>query len=171
MAGPTYTRSNTVCTYTTIVDKAQRVPEEECDSVLTAYEHKPLESRKRRTVRASPLNLAPHANDNDDSMLFDGLNVALYDGDHIALVGPNGCGKSTLVKLLTGRLQPSCGTVESPHPMRIMFFEQGGTGRSKFTCCCTVALSLFWRSRHNTKQPRRIYAHSPEAGCCSTLYL
>jgi ABC-type uncharacterized transport system ATPase subunit len=41
----------------------------------------------------------------------DGIDFALAEGDLHALVGPNGCGKSTLFNLITGTLPPSGGRV------------------------------------------------------------
>ncbi|MEM7021967.1 MAG: ATP-binding cassette domain-containing protein [Pseudomonadota bacterium] len=41
----------------------------------------------------------------------DGIDFALAEGDLHALVGPNGCGKSTLFNLITGALRPSGGRV------------------------------------------------------------
>lgn len=41
-----------------------------------------------------------------------GLSIALKRGEIRGLIGPNGAGKSTLIDLLTGRAQPSAGTVE-----------------------------------------------------------
>jgi energy-coupling factor transport system ATP-binding protein len=40
-----------------------------------------------------------------------GVNLAVYPGDRIALLGPNGTGKSTLVKHMLGLLRPRCGAV------------------------------------------------------------
>ncbi|WP_232237744.1 MULTISPECIES: ATP-binding cassette domain-containing protein [Actinoalloteichus] len=39
------------------------------------------------------------------------LSVELGPGDHLAVIGPSGIGKSTLAGLLTGGLRPACGTV------------------------------------------------------------
>ena len=43
--------------------------------------------------------------------LFPGLDVALKQGDHVALIGANGSGKTTLFKTLTGHLKPLQGSV------------------------------------------------------------
>ncbi|HEY8347175.1 MAG TPA: ABC-F family ATP-binding cassette domain-containing protein [Symbiobacteriaceae bacterium] len=43
--------------------------------------------------------------------LFTGVNLRLYKGDKVALVGPNGCGKTTLLKILHGLLPPDTGSV------------------------------------------------------------
>lgn len=43
--------------------------------------------------------------------VLDGLNLSVPSGKIIGLLGPNGCGKSTLIKLITGLLQPNGGEV------------------------------------------------------------
>jgi len=42
---------------------------------------------------------------------LDGLSLCLGEGEYVALIGPNGCGKTTLVKHLNGLLMPTNGTV------------------------------------------------------------
>jgi energy-coupling factor transport system ATP-binding protein len=44
------------------------------------------------------------------------VSLSLAAGRFLAVVGPNGCGKSTLVRILAGRLEPRSGTVERPGP-------------------------------------------------------
>ena len=43
--------------------------------------------------------------------VFDGLSLAIHKGDKVALIGSNGAGKSTFMKLLVGLMKPSTGTV------------------------------------------------------------
>ena len=40
-----------------------------------------------------------------------GINMQIEDGEFVFLVGPSGSGKSTIIKLITGELQPTSGTV------------------------------------------------------------
>jgi ATPase subunit of ABC transporter with duplicated ATPase domains len=42
----------------------------------------------------------------DGAPLFDGLSFVLGDGERAGLVGPNGVGKSTLLRLLAGSTAP-----------------------------------------------------------------
>lgn len=44
--------------------------------------------------------------------LFEGLDLALEPGDALHLAGPNGCGKSSLLRLAAGLLAPAAGSVE-----------------------------------------------------------
>ncbi len=44
------------------------------------------------------------------------VSLQLQPGNFLAVVGPNGCGKSTLVRILAGRLEPTSGRVERPGP-------------------------------------------------------
>ncbi|KIQ19870.1 ABC-F family ATP-binding cassette domain-containing protein [Rhodococcus sp. MEB064] len=47
-----------------------------------------------------------------DRTLFEGLSFEIHRGDRIAITGPNGCGKSTLVDALTGVEPSDSGTVK-----------------------------------------------------------
>jgi NitT/TauT family transport system ATP-binding protein len=48
----------------------------------------------------------------DSARALDGLNLEVKRGDFVAVVGPSGCGKSSLMKLVTGLVPPSAGTIE-----------------------------------------------------------
>ena len=52
------------------------------------------------------------------------FSIRLYKGDKIALIGPNGVGKSTLLKLLLGTLQPQSGTIKLGTNLQIGYFDQ-----------------------------------------------
>lgn len=47
-----------------------------------------------------------------DRILFRGLSLAAQPGDIVHLAGPNGIGKSSLIRILAGLLRPFAGTVE-----------------------------------------------------------
>ncbi|MBU8539104.1 ABC-F family ATP-binding cassette domain-containing protein [Falsiroseomonas tokyonensis] len=56
--------------------------------------------------------------------ILKGLDLRIDQEDRIALLGANGNGKSTLAKLLAGRLGPSRGTVKRAPRLRVGFFAQ-----------------------------------------------
>ncbi len=47
----------------------------------------------------------------DGTLGFDTLSVSIKRGERVALIGPNGCGKSTLMMVLAGLLRPRTGKV------------------------------------------------------------
>ncbi len=47
----------------------------------------------------------------DDRVVVDGLSVSIPDGSFTVIVGPNACGKSTLLRALARTLAPRAGTV------------------------------------------------------------
>ncbi|KAL6986452.1 ATP-binding cassette sub- F member 3 [Sarracenia purpurea var. burkii] len=57
-------------------------------------------------------------------LLFKNLNFGIDLDSRIAMVGPNGIGKSTILKLISGELQPSSGTVFRSAKVRIAVFSQ-----------------------------------------------
>jgi ATP-binding cassette, subfamily F, member 3 len=59
-----------------------------------------------------------------DSPLINNFNLTIARGDRICVVGPNGRGKTTLLKLLAGSLQPRKGDVTWHQNVRMGFFEQ-----------------------------------------------
>ena len=50
----------------------------------------------------------------DKEILFRHLNLTINRGEKIALTGNNGCGKSTLMRIVAGELSPSDGTIHRP---------------------------------------------------------
>ena len=46
--------------------------------------------------------------------LLDGVTLTVAEGERACLVGPNGCGKTTLLRLVAGGLVPDSGTVQAP---------------------------------------------------------
>ncbi len=59
-----------------------------------------------------------------DKALLDGVSFQVKKGDRLFIVGPNGCGKSTLIKLLIGKLTPTRGYVESGYNVSVGYYDQ-----------------------------------------------
>jgi ABC transport system ATP-binding/permease protein len=56
--------------------------------------------------------------------LFDGLNFEIAKGDKIALIGKNGVGKSSLIKLMMGDLTPTSGKIKRAETLNVGYFSQ-----------------------------------------------
>ena len=52
------------------------------------------------------------------------LSLTVQRGDRIAIVGPNGVGKTTLIKILLGEVQPDAGTVKHGTNLAVAVFDQ-----------------------------------------------
>ncbi|MFT4994521.1 MAG: ATP-binding cassette subfamily F protein uup, partial [Paraglaciecola sp.] len=62
--------------------------------------------------------------DIDGKTIVKNLDLAISRGEKLALIGPNGCGKSTLIKLLLEELQPVTGSVRSGTKIELAYFDQ-----------------------------------------------
>jgi ATP-binding cassette subfamily F protein uup len=59
-----------------------------------------------------------------DKLLFKDFDLRILRGDRVAFVGPNGVGKTTLLKMLIGELAPDSGTVVLGTSLEIAVFDQ-----------------------------------------------
>ncbi|MBS3796574.1 ABC transporter ATP-binding protein [Pseudoalteromonas sp. BDTF-M6] len=59
-----------------------------------------------------------------DKVIVDDFSTLLMRGDRVGLVGPNGVGKTTLLKLLFGQLQPNSGKLKQGVNLEIAYFDQ-----------------------------------------------
>jgi len=59
-----------------------------------------------------------------DTPIIKGFSTLITRGDRIGIIGPNGVGKSTLIKLMLGELKPDQGKVELGTKLEIAYFDQ-----------------------------------------------
>ncbi|MDY3902504.1 ABC-F family ATP-binding cassette domain-containing protein, partial [Peptoniphilus sp.] len=59
-----------------------------------------------------------------DNLVFHDLNASVYKNDKIGLIGPNGVGKSTLFKIIAGKISQDSGEVKIGSNVDIAFFYQ-----------------------------------------------
>ncbi|MCK5564767.1 MAG: ABC-F family ATP-binding cassette domain-containing protein [Planctomycetes bacterium] len=60
----------------------------------------------------------------DELLLFKGLTFDLLDGERLGVTGPNGTGKSTLLKMALGQIEPSGGTIRIGASLKIGYLDQ-----------------------------------------------
>ena len=57
-------------------------------------------------------------------LLFKNLDLAINPGLRLGLMGPNGCGKTTLMRLIAGEIEPDEGTIKRADDLQIVYFDQ-----------------------------------------------
>ena len=56
--------------------------------------------------------------------IFSDVSFALKKNDRMMVVGPNGCGKSTLIKLILDKLTPVSGKIEAGYNVKVGYYDQ-----------------------------------------------
>jgi ABC transport system ATP-binding/permease protein len=84
-----------------------------------ALDFAPAEARPRRLIEARAI-----AKRYDGRTIFEGVDVRLVPGARIGLLGPNGCGKSTLIRVLLGEETATAGSVARADGLQVAYFQQ-----------------------------------------------
>lgn len=88
--------------------------------------------------------------------LFAGAGFQLRYGERKALLGPNGCGKSTLIKMLLGEVQPDAGVLKIGSSVRVGYLSQqaleGDQNRRVIDAFREVAIVTEAQARHMLAQ-------------------
>ena len=63
-----------------------------------------------------------------ERVLIDDFSGTILRGDKVGLIGPNGVGKTTLLKLILGELQPTKGSVRQGTRLQVAYFDQMRAG-------------------------------------------
>ena len=77
------------------------------------------ESSGKQVIKVQDLSFAWGA-----SCVVSNFSTIIQRGDKVGVIGPNGVGKSTLVRLLLGELKPDTGNVEHGTRLQIAYFDQ-----------------------------------------------
>lgn len=75
-----------------------------------------------------------------DRKLFDDVNIKFIPGNCYGLIGANGAGKSTFLKILAGEIQPSTGNVSMGPDERLTTLSQNHYGFEEYTVLETVIM-------------------------------
>ena len=91
-------------------------------------------------------------------VLFDDVTTTFLSGRRYAISGPNGAGKSTLMKILTGELEPSKGTVTRPKKLGILRQDQFAFDAYRVLDTVIMGNTALWNTLEEREQ---LYAKDP----------
>lgn len=93
------------------------------------YENKKLKLRFTPKLRSGldVLKIESLSKTYDEKTIFNDISFTAYRGEKIGIIGPNGIGKSTLLKIITGKTESSAGKFETGHFVNIGYYDQEQT--------------------------------------------
>lgn len=90
-----------------------------------SFENKALEMNSVSTrLGKKTIELSDICKSFGEKKVIDDFTYIFLRDDRIGIIGKNGCGKSTLMKIITGNLKPDSGSVEIGDTVRIGYFMQ-----------------------------------------------
>ena len=98
--------------------------------------------------------------DKENFPVFKGINLSIMNGECVSILGPNGCGKTTLLNLIGGFAKPTQGSlvfenkkILNPDPKKILLFQELGLFDWK-TVQQNISFPLIFQSltEHEKKQ-------------------
>ena len=102
------------------MDKLDKL--EEIRTLSFSFNYEPF--RARQIMDVNDLTFSYHGK---EPYLISGLNFTVNSHDKICIVGKNGKGKTTLLKLLSGRLKPVSGSIKTHTAALPAYYEQANT--------------------------------------------
>lgn len=97
------------------------------------------EERRQRKTKVGNVQMQTQAAERSGQLILDAeqvnfayegrpivrdFSITLIRGDRVGLIGPNGCGKTTLLKLILGELQPDSGKLRHGTNLQVAYFDQ-----------------------------------------------
>jgi ATP-binding cassette, subfamily F, member 3 len=101
-----------------------------------------------------------------DKKVLEDVSLTVYTGDRISLVGENGAGKTSLFRMLKGRLKPDSGEISFARGVRIGYLQQDftGVGEDPERTCMDAALEPLGPLIRLEKEILRLSFELAEAG-------
>ena len=102
-----------------LLDKMERVERPEADprSIRMQFSEAIASGNDVLSVRGLSMGFGSRS-------LFSDLSFLIKRGERTMIIGPNGCGKSTLIKLILSKLAPTSGIIEQGYHVEIGYYDQ-----------------------------------------------
>ena len=78
----------------------------------------------RKVIELKQVTFGYPGSDGGAAPIINNLSITLMRGDRVGIMGPNGVGKTTLIKLLLGQLEPQQGTIHHGTHLQPAYFDQ-----------------------------------------------
>ncbi len=106
-----------------MLDKIKRMDDPEVSSKRASIRFEPSIQSGNDVLSLKNLSVGYEK----DSPLFEKIDADVYKGDHIGIIGPNGIGKTSLIKSIQGIIEPIEGDISIGHNVNIGYFDQEQT--------------------------------------------
>jgi ATP-binding cassette subfamily F protein 3 len=93
---------------------------------------KPIENTRQMHFTLTPSRLSGNdvltvenlSKTYDSHILFQNLNIDIKRGEHVAIIGKNGTGKTTILKIINELVTPDCGLIQLGSNVEIGYYDQ-----------------------------------------------
>lgn len=104
------------------LDKIKKMDKPTIDSRKVKLRFTPKVKSGRDVLSVENLSVSYNEN-----LVFNNLRLNIYKGERVGIIGPNGIGKSTLLKVIANKLNEYSGTVNMGHYVNIGYYDQEQT--------------------------------------------
>lgn len=120
------TKSNQVQSRIKQLDKIERIEVEEEDNATMniRFPSAPRSGQVVVEAKEAGMTFPASSNGKGEKHVFSGANIVVERGEKVALVGRNGEGKTTFVRMVLGELTPTEGSTKTGHNVHIGYFAQ-----------------------------------------------
>lgn len=118
------TKSNQVQSRIKALEKLDRIEIDETDNVTLTVKFPPAPRSGDVVYKASALEVGYPNADGSTKVVFSGAEIEIKRGEKVAFVGRNGEGKTTLMRVIAGELDPLSGESKVGHNVSMGYFAQ-----------------------------------------------